>query len=286
MLTAFEQADIEAIFLKGIALSYLVYPQPYLRLMRDIDLLVPETQARQAQQCLADLGFKAPVPSAQAPLPDKHLEPATRQAHGMTLSVEVHHNLFNAAHPHSMPFEGVTGPLQPFQIGSLTAHTLGHADMLWHLCQHVAYHANVWEPVRLVWVADIMGFVARYATDIDWQRIATQYPLVLKTVSLMHCLNPLPDEILAQVPIKVGHIPSGIGEDFYGWPRASFGAQWEKGLWRILQETFFPSEWWLRLHYTLDGVEPLGWYRWFKHPSYVLGWVAQFLGEQLRKRLP
>ena len=49
---------------------------------------------------------------------------------------------------------------------------------------------------------------------------------------------------------------------------------------RILQDTFFPSGWWLRLHYGLDSAQPLFWYRWFRHPLYILG--PGYLAEKLR----
>jgi hypothetical protein len=82
-------------------------------------------------------------------------------------------------------------------------------------------------------------------------------------------------------------IIGGIGLDFEGWPRSSLASQRQKGWQRILGDTFWPSEWWLRLHYGLGSGRALFWHRWLIHPLHILGWVQQLLLERLglRRRL-
>ena len=60
ILDAFQVAGIPILVLKGAALAYLVYPEPGLRPMRDVDVLVSPAQVRQAQTLLGELGFNAP----------------------------------------------------------------------------------------------------------------------------------------------------------------------------------------------------------------------------------
>ena len=180
-----------------------------------------------------------------------------------------------------MTLEQLTGPPLPFALTGVTAYTLGYEDMLWHLCQHVAYHASIWEPIRLVWVADLVGFAETFVTETDWERVARQYRPVLKMLSLFHYVNALSDTLQQQASIKIGRRPQGLGQEFEGWPRRRSRAQLRrKGYKRVLQDTFFPSEWWLRLHYGLDSAQPLFWYRWFRHPLYILG--PGYLAEKLR----
>jgi hypothetical protein len=280
ILTAFESAGIQALILKGAALSFLIYPQANLRPKRDIDILVKSSEARPAQKLLQDLGFNAPLPDVGDTLPDKHLAAATRKTQGMSTSIEIHHNLFNIYYPVSMTITDLTAAPLPFVIDvadtQMSAYTLGYEDMLWHLCQHVAYHANVWEPIRLVWVADIIGFAERFVTQIDWQRISYQYPLVLNTLSLLHFITPLSSILRHHAPLKIGECPAGIGTEFQGWPRSSLAHQRDKGYGRVLYDTFFPSEWWLRLHYGLDSAQPLFWYRWMRHPIHIFGRLRQY----------
>jgi hypothetical protein len=92
VLDAFQTAGIDVLVLKGTALAHLVYPQPGLRSMRDVDLLVSRSQARQAQTLLAELGFNAPPPGDD--LPAKHLTVAQRRVEGLPVSIEIHHNLY------------------------------------------------------------------------------------------------------------------------------------------------------------------------------------------------
>lgn len=269
ILTAFRAVNIQVLVLKGMALAHLIYPEPGLRPMRDVDLLVKESQMVQAQQVLADLGFDAPLPDDV--LLDKHLPPATRQIDGLMVTVELHHNLFEPFQMVSMTFEDLTSTLLAFQLDGAPANTLGCEDMLWHLCQHVAYHASIWEPIRLIWVADIVGFAEQFVDETDWDRVTRHYPLVLKMLSLFHFVTPLSERLQQQAVIEIGQPPQGVGQEFEGWPRVPWARRQEKGLRRMLHDTFLPSEWWLRLHYGLNSAQPLFWYRWFRHPLYILG---------------
>jgi hypothetical protein len=282
ILAAFAAEGIPARVLKGAALAGLIYPEPGQRPMRDLDILVPTAQVRQAQQLLARLGFEAPLPGPTEPLPDKHLALAGRQEEGFQVSVELHHNLFQAFAPASMTMADLTGPPLTFDIDGVTAYALGPEDMLWHLSQHLAYHASVWEPIRLVWVADLVGFANRFAAQIDWEAVARRYPLVLNMLSLFHFVSPLSAELRQLAPIPLGLEPPGVGQEFEGWPRHSWrslranGQSWPQ----IVRRTFAPSEWWLRLHYGLNSVQPVGGYRWFRHPLYILG--PYYLAEKIR----
>jgi hypothetical protein len=51
VLAAYQSAGIPALVLKGAALFYLVYPEPGLRPMSDMDILVPESEL---MQCLVN----------------------------------------------------------------------------------------------------------------------------------------------------------------------------------------------------------------------------------------
>ena len=49
----------------------------------------------------------------------------------------------------------------------------------------------------------------------------------------------------------------------------------------MLRDTLFPSEWWLRLRYKLSSTHSLFWYRWVRHPLYILGQTARAILERL-----
>jgi len=282
ILTAYQAAGIQAFVLKGAALAHLIYPQPGLRPMRDIDILVKKSEAWPAQHLLADLGFEAPLPAGQT-LPGKHLSAASRYIDGLSITVEIHHNLFNEDFPISMAVEDLSGTPLTFSINDLTTCTLGYEDMLWHLCQHFSLMG---QPLRLIWVADIAGFAERFAAEIDWARLERQYPLVLSTLSLLHFITPLSPALLEQIPLKIGPAPPGVGLEFQGWPRSSLSAQQFKGYRQILRDTFYPPEWWLRLYYGLGAVRSSFWYRWLIHPWRILSWAGQVGRASASQRSP
>ncbi len=248
--------------------------------MGDIDLLVTREKVNQAQRLLAELEFDAYLPSATA-LPDKHLLAATKQIDEVPISVEVHYDLFNQGYARPTALQNLAAKAIPFSLPGLTAYTLGYEDMLWHLCQHIAYHTTVWKPVRLIWAADIVGWAERFAMEIDWASLARRYPYILNMLSLLHFISPLSETLQRQGSFKIGRAPGGIGRNFQGWPHSSIARQREKGYRGILRDSFYPPEWWLRLRYGLGSSSPLFWHRWVRHPLHILGWMIHLLVERL-----
>ena len=323
ILGAYQVADIPVLVLKGAALSHLVYPEPGLRPMSDVDILVPRPEVWRAQRVLAELGFDTPQPPGPT-LPHRHLPAATLRSQGLSIDVEIHHQLLSDYFDNAKAYMLATFPLNvrsiarekkhakkrtlsnassepgyawedpglagldgltrhplPFALTDLTAYTLGYEDMLGYVCQHMVSHVNVWDYGRLIWVADIVSFAERFATEIDWEWVQLQNPAVLDTLSLLHFMTPLSDELLSVAPINIGRAPQGVGVEYQGWPTAGVAHWPEIGYRRALRNTLLPSEWWLRLRYKLGSDRPLFWYRWLRHPLYILGHVIRALLERL-----
>jgi hypothetical protein len=294
ILSVYDTAGIQALVLKGAALSHLIYPEPGLRPMGDLDILVPKSELWRAQSLLTELGFHAPLPPSPM-LPHRHLPVATLQTEGLSIHVEIHYKLFSDyfdqaisylrstvalktasfADSASTELDGLTNPPHPFALADLTTYTMGHEDMLWYLCQHLTSHINVWESGRLIWIADIVSFAERFASEIDWGQIRRRCPAVIRMLSLLHFMTPLSDELLSKADIRIGRSPEGIGIEYQGWPRTQQMGWRERGYGRVLHDTIFPSEWWLRLRYKLGSVRPLFWHRWIRHPLYILGHVVR-----------
>jgi hypothetical protein len=277
VLAAFQASNIDALVLKGAALAHLIYPQPGLRPMRDVDLLVSPSQARQAQNLLAELGFNASLPGDS--LPAKHLPNAQRRAEGLPVSIEIHHNLYSNGAP-ATELEALRPKAVPFTIEGVTACALGYEDMLEHIYQHMRVNILL-DSLRLVWIADLVSLAEGYANEIDWPRVN---PRVRNALALCHWLTPLSDELRQTASLNVDHPPTGIGQEFQGWPRYALAAQRHKGYAAILRDTFFPAEWWLRFYYGL-GSSPgptLWWGRLERHPLHILGWVGHYLWHRVK----
>ena len=79
--------------LKGISISEQCYPEPHLRLMRDIDLLVPKESLSTITSVLHGLGYRQLSDNVARYDKHHHLEPFFHQE--KQLWIEVHHGLFS-----------------------------------------------------------------------------------------------------------------------------------------------------------------------------------------------
>ncbi|MFP4345722.1 MAG: nucleotidyltransferase family protein [Anaerolineales bacterium] len=282
VLAAFEEAEISAVVLKGAALAHLVYADPALRPMGDVDLWVDGARHLEAQRLLRRLGFDAPLPADGVASCDHHLPQAMCRVDDVTVKIEIHHALMaQALHlaPRDLPLLGC-------EIAGRRAQALAPTEMLWHLCQHLVNHALVFRPVRLLWMADLARYLERFGSEVDWERVAQRYPIVRDVLALVHAVVPLPAAVLRQAAIVSYPPPAGAGESFRGWPSASLDQQRRagKGWGRILGDTFLPPEWWLRLHHGRGPGRALLWQRWFAHPWEIGGWVGHLVRGRIEKR--
>jgi len=286
VVTRFATLGLDLLVVKGAALSHLIYPEPGLRPMSDIDILVKASDSDRVEAAVRELGFRTFSP--KGPVVKKSLPTALLFLDGVRIGLEIHYDLFEPGYAASFRLEDMRGmPLRfaPGKLG-LAAQTLGYEQTLWHLAHHLMFHTTVFDSFRLIWAADIVGFAERFAVDIDWELIRTRYPIVIEILSLLHFAIPLSEPLLERGAIPLGRAPGQVLEDFEGWPRAAMADQWEKGLLGIAEDTLSPPEWWLRLHHGLGSARDVFWYRWIAHPMEILGWVKQLLLERLGLRSP
>lgn len=277
-LAAFDQEGIEALVLKGGALMHLLYPDPALRPMSDLDLLVRPADMPRARAVLADLGFIGAGASAQV---NKSLPTVGTYVEGVWVGFELHENLFERGHSAPGTLEDL-GLRRTFSIGEggPLARTLGYEDTLWHLCEHLRFHTTVFLPWRLIWVADIVGMVERFGEEMDWDDLARRRRTALDILALVNALVPLSIRAMAWGGAAPRTVLRGVGEDFQGWPRASLAAQRAKGWRGILRDTLWPPEWWLRLHCGVPPTRSLAWGR-VAHLLEIGRWAFHLAGERM-----
>jgi hypothetical protein len=280
LVAALNVSDIPVLIVKGGALAHMLYPDPALRPMSDLDLLVDRAHLDRAGSLLQELGMSAPVSdSGQG---GKGLTTAGRVVEGAWVGIELHTDLFEEGYPASLTLRTLSSEPLAFRIGGdgPAAHTLGIEELLWHLCEHLRFHTTVFLPWRMIWMADIVGIAEGQAGPIDWGRVRSRYPEVLRMLSLVDCLCPLSSDTLDQAGLIRTRVPGGVGEDFDGWPRRSVADQHDKGLGRTVWDTLSPSEWWLRLHYGL-GTDASAWrQRWISHPLDISRHAANMLARR------
>jgi hypothetical protein len=286
ILQAFEQANIQSLALKGIALAHLVYPQPGLRPMRDMDLLVHEEDLQRAQQTLIKLGYRIDDQQAKT-LPPNHHHIASMglEMEGMTLNVELHHRLYpDVRYYPSLSYSDLASKAVAFQIDGLAANTLGYEDLLEHVYRHALGPPLLGSNLRYVWIADLVSLVEKFAAQIDWERLKNQRPRTYNALPLLHFLTPWSEDTLQYLPFEIPKEPKGVGQDYSGWPRRRLVGRRSESVQAILKDTFAPPEWWLRLFYGVGDKPSWLWNRWLRHPLHVLEWVGHYAKVDLLDR--
>ena len=135
-------AGIDAVALKGVALAWRHYPEPALRPMRDLDLLVSEARAREAAAILAEAGF-VPDPAGPVSLADEHQLPAQHHP-DLGVTIEVHHRLGDPPHrrgyrvPQLSP-DAMLARAEPVDCGGVAVRCPPPQDLAAHLIVHALY---------------------------------------------------------------------------------------------------------------------------------------------------
>ena len=167
MLEAFATAGIPLIFIKGLTLSKLAYGDPFLKMSRDVDVLVPAVLAAGAAAGLQRLGYRLTFPSVPPQSADferwhgKRKESVWQSPDG--LHVELHTRLADSLE--LIPGIGVGSPLQQVEVAAgLVLPTLAPDELFAYLCVHGA--SSAW--FRLKWVTDLAALLhGRTTAEIE-----------------------------------------------------------------------------------------------------------------------
>jgi len=153
LLHALAAADIQPLVLKGTALAYSLYPEPWLRPRCDTDLLVREAERSKAAAVLQHLGYK-PLLETNA----EYLGTQTsysKTVRGVHYSYDLHWQISNSSRQFSRSF--IANGLQSIAIPAIDggqARTLCPTDALLYACFHRAGHF-AYSGDRLIWLYDI-----------------------------------------------------------------------------------------------------------------------------------
>jgi hypothetical protein len=160
-------AGLEPVVFKGPAVAAR-YPEPGLRPMDDIDLLLPQADHRRALDALGHAGWQVARPGGR----DTN---ATVLNHREVPSffLEVHYALEGASQRVTALDPGTLWAMrQPLECAGTSAFGLPPAEELVVLATHAGgpHHRFV----RLVWMADlamIVGAAATHGAAVDWDRV-------------------------------------------------------------------------------------------------------------------
>lgn len=149
---ALDAAGIPALWMKGMALGRWLYPQPHLRDIADIDLLLPDhATTMRAADMLSPLGYALPNPHIAGDLVVHELLAYSERAR---LELDLHWDVSNAAlFAGLLPWETIHA--EAMVLPGLGARGLSPAHAFLHACLHLAGNALAWREPRLRWLYDI-----------------------------------------------------------------------------------------------------------------------------------
>lgn len=148
---ALEAEGIAFLLLKGAALGALIYPDPSLRAMTDVDVLVYPGALDRALAALGRAGFTLPPATEQAYWRAAYYNLGVRPPGGDDDAVEIHWSIAQSGR-HDPDIEGLFARAQGVSSGGRSFRALGPADLFLHQALHHSYH--YFEP-RLCWIHDL-----------------------------------------------------------------------------------------------------------------------------------
>jgi hypothetical protein len=169
LASALLAADIPIIVLKGVFLTEVVYRNPGVRPMVDMDLLVPQEHLATAAQILADGGFHTAKPLTADVIVQavQHLPISTKSV--AARAVEVHWSLTPPHQPYSVEVTEFWQRAIPATIAGLPLQALCPEDLLLHLCMHLAYMHEFACGLRPF--CDVAATLNHYGEQLDWTAV-------------------------------------------------------------------------------------------------------------------
>ena len=171
LATALQTAHIPCIVLKGAHLAMAVYPNPALRYMADLDLLVQQADLPAAVALLREQGYVPLTPivvEAQLHV-GRHLPPFKHPER--VACVEIHWTITLPNRTYTTEMAGFWAQAQPVTLVTLSTRGLCVEDLLLHICIHATYQHYFAQDVRFL--CDLDAIVRRYPA-LNWQTITTR----------------------------------------------------------------------------------------------------------------
>ena len=263
----FESAGLQALLLKGLALAYRYYPDPALRPVGDIDLLLEQADFLPALDLLIKAGFRAISSNQPSERIPKKLVAESPPQNGLRVHLELHcHEPKGKSildNPLENEFEDFHEPPQTLRVHDCNVQVPAPIDTLRYLSGHLRLHllgSHAERPLQLKWSADFISIIEREAESIDWDYLKRYSPDILKRLDVFYSLTPMPEQLARVIPVRQISPPEGLDQYLKGWPVQSFSQRRQVGFWRLLWRTFTPpSAWWLCLYYGI-GKWYVFWY--------------------------
>jgi hypothetical protein len=172
ILNTFEREGNDVIQLKGAWLAKNYYPDPALRPMGDLDLLVRKEYMKKAKKSLMNQGyvFNGTFPFINEDSYEKaHFHFPYRKSNSLSpIFVELHHDI-------AVKSDFINNNILEFwenalQINGKHNHILKIPNeyLLLHIFWHTFHNLSEHLYIRLIWLIDILCIIVKHCNNLDW----------------------------------------------------------------------------------------------------------------------
>jgi hypothetical protein len=168
-LRALNAAGIEPVLLKGLAsIVSGLYPDPAMRMLGDVDLLVGEHEGADAARALASVGFEPNVPEGADYREHHHLPPQRHRDTGVI--VELHLRVVKRQWDASLDARSMRREARSIRLDGCSAFVPSPTHRVVHNIVHNQLSHSNYMKYRLDvrQMLELAAIGQRYATEIDW----------------------------------------------------------------------------------------------------------------------
>lgn len=204
-LTALRAEGIPVIVLKGAALAETVYPDPALRIMDGIDLLVEEDHLKLADERIRGFGYGAAESPYKGPVGRDRRRPyPDLQGESGITRFEIHPHLVPRDSGFHFDISECWQSALPVEIAGVETAMLGPEEMLFHLCAGFFLDRRRFYPshAALSQLVDVAETIRHYETELDWDRFV-DLALRRRLGGPLYCVLTTSRELLdSRVPVE------------------------------------------------------------------------------------
>ncbi|MBN2560442.1 MAG: nucleotidyltransferase family protein [Phycisphaerae bacterium] len=212
VLARLQSEGVPFLVLKGAALNAVLYRDPGMRPMVDVDIMIHPHDAMRVDRLMADVGCTPGADLVRHDFyPRYHYEREYFTPHQPPVKTDLHVRPFRPLrYSRTVPDDALWGSPRTVQLGNLRVAIPGAEDMLVHLAVHAACHGLR----ELRWLYDVKCWLDRFGPHMDWNRVAEQcrrckldLPVrrALQAVSLTFgAANPMVARALEAVTCRAG----------------------------------------------------------------------------------
>ncbi len=169
LLVEFERAQISLVVLKGGALATTLYPEPALRPMSDLDILIPHVDYARANALLIERGYASPVEMGESFGAQLTNYRAYDRRGSSPAHLELHWHLFKSPYYcQRVPIEWFWDRTTEIAVHNQRVRVFERQAQFLHLAAHFALHHRA---ERLIWSYDLALLLARERARINWDDV-------------------------------------------------------------------------------------------------------------------